>query len=341
MPDHTVASGMERHAVEESAGDSALPAMPDVPEEIALRRLVGPLLQAIHGRRREIVRLRSGGSPFATRPGPSIISGELDGGEEFSFFVKRSTGDGTHPDKRRRDREAQVYERLLQQPGLPVARWYGACPVDALVIEYLDGWDLRYHDIDVWVEAARALARLHVRFAGRQVELRAVPSLLLLDGAYLHDWARRALEALSAGGFDPGRLVAVLEGYDAAAALVAAMPPTLVHNDLAPKNVIATSSPPRTTLVDWELAGIGCPLLDIVHLMHGLQEDDERRVRAAYLDELRGTDLLPAGTEFGRVLAACRLHKSLYRLAHPHLWTARPHLAEEWLRDVERDWEAL
>ena len=50
-----------------------------------------------------------------------------------------------------------------------------------------------------------------------------------------------------------------MDDLSVAADLLAEQPPTLVHNDLAPKNVIADTSanPGRTCIVDWEMAEWG------------------------------------------------------------------------------------
>jgi Ser/Thr protein kinase RdoA (MazF antagonist) len=91
------------------------------------------------------------------------------------------------------------------------------------------------------------LARFHAHFAARAAELRTCEYLLRLDAAYFKAWATRALEIARRHGVQADQVAAVVRGYDGVAATLEAQPPTLVHNDLAPKNVLAdrTARPPR------------------------------------------------------------------------------------------------
>jgi hypothetical protein len=51
---------------------------------------------------------------------------------------------------------------------------------------------------------------------------------------------------------------------------------------------------------------------------------------------LRGTRLLPDDElEFARLLAACELHKSLYRLAHSAMWKLPLERIAQWIADCE------
>ncbi len=287
--------------------------------------------------------LRRSACPFTTLWPTEIIEVELEDGERLSLFAKRLgiDGAGQHPDKRRPDRELLAYERLLGERGIAAPRYYGKRLDEEsgqaeLYLEYIADWDLRYQGLDQWMEAARALARLHRAFAG-QVD--GGDFLLSLDREYLIAWAERAATALERGPAGLGRrLESLLAAHAPVAELLAAQPRTLVHNDLAPKNVLADRSrtPARICLVDWEVAGVGCGLLDLVHLGYGLDESEGRRLLAAYLGELEDAPLLPASpSELERVLAAARLHKALYRLAHSHLWQDDPALAEEWVAEAE------
>src|SRR5262249_28158681 len=140
-------------------------------------------------------------------------------------------------------------------------------------LEHIGDWDLRYQDLEHWFTAARRLAQFHAHFAARAAEVLACEFLLRLEASALSAWAGRAMAAIR--GLSP-ELAAELEGplalHDHVAELLSRQPPTLVHNDLAPKNVLAdrSSHPARICLVDWEMAGVGCGLMDLVVLKHGL-----------------------------------------------------------------------
>jgi hypothetical protein len=97
-----------------------------------------------------------------------------------------------------------------------------------------------------------------------------------------------------------------------------------------------SSHPARVHVLDWELAGFGCGALDIVHLCHGLERDEAEKVWSAYREELVGTDMLPrAASHQRRMLAACKLHKTLYRLAHAGGWSLPLETIEDWVAEVE------
>ena len=149
---------------------------------------------------------------FATLFPAERVSLVLDTGREVSLFVKHMGGEqADYPDKRRRDRETLVYEELLAgDHDLPVARYYGtrlnrATGRREVYLEFVDDWSLKYHGLEHWFAAARALARLHARFATRAPRLAACDFLLRLDEQYLRAWAERALAAVArkSAGFTP------------------------------------------------------------------------------------------------------------------------------------------
>jgi hypothetical protein len=283
---------------------------------------------------------------FRTLYPAEVVSVKLNSGETRRFFVKQ-LGDeqADHPDKQRRDRELRVYGELLRERHLPVPRVYGwdRTPVSGrreLVLEYVDDLTLRHQDLVHWSVAARALGRLHRWFGERREQLGRCDFLLRIDAGYAWSWYDRAVVTVHALDPELGRR---LEKSVAAAGwvtdLLATTPATLVHNDLAPKNIIVdrSSRPARVHLLDWELAGIGCGALDIVHLCHGLERDEAEKVWSAYREELVGTDMLPRpASHQQRMLAACKLHKTLYRLAHAGGWSLPLETIEDWVAEVER-----
>jgi aminoglycoside phosphotransferase (APT) family kinase protein len=271
-------------------------------------------------------------SPFAHRSHAEVVTVVLADGTVRRRFVKWLAPQ-THPDKRRRDREPLVFRRLLdperRERGLPAPRCYGSyrdavSHEHVLVLEHVDGWPLKYHGLEHWATAARELARLHAAFARSGAALRRRDFLLRLDGDYFRAWAARASAAVGARA--PAlrrRVLRVLHDHDAVAERLGAQPPTLVHNDLAPKNVVVerSSDPARICFVDWEMAGVGCGLLDLAHLLHGLAGPDRDAVGCAYWSELARADPAAVATDDReRVLAACDLQNAIFRLAHIAAW---------------------
>ena len=272
-------------------------------------------------------------SPFASRAHAWFIDAQLAGGGELSLLLK-STGDeeATHPDKRERDRERRLYADLLADEALPVPRFHGS-RIDPstgrreLLLERLPGLDLRYCGLDAWELAVRRLAQLHRHFAAAPGRVATCDRLLRLDAGYFLAWAERA-RALAAG------VDSLVERYTPVAELLAAQPATLVHNDLAPKNVVAVTdvAPARIAIVDWEMAGVGCGLIDLVTLTYGLEPDEVARMHEAYAEEVSGSDLELEP----RVVAAAQLHRTLYRLGHCRSWRVTGARVAEWTRDAER-----
>src|SRR5262249_27717806 len=199
-------------------------------------------------------------------------------------------------------------------------------------------WDLRYQGLEHWFTAARRLARLHAHFGARAGRLLSCDFLLRLDGVQMRRWADRALAVLARQSADlAAELAGVVADYGRVCEVIDRQPPTLVHNDLAPKNVLADRArrPARICLVDWEMAGVGCGLLDLVDLKYGLGAADDRALCAAYSGELAGTGLLPASDrELGRLLAACELHRTVYRLAFSEAWGVPPERAARWVAEA-------
>jgi thiamine kinase-like enzyme len=117
-----------------------------------------------------------------------------------------------------------------------------------------------------------------------------------------------------------------------------------VHNDLSPKNVLVDRSaqPPRILFVDWEMAGVGCGALDLVHLKYGFERQDEERMCAEYCGELAEMDFLPSGAaDLNRMLAAADLHKTLYRLACSRKWNLPIGTVATWVSDAQELFERV
>jgi Phosphotransferase enzyme family len=283
-------------------------------------------------------------SRFATLFPADVVTVRLHSGETRSVFVKRlGSEEADHPDKERRDREACVYEQLLDDERLPVPRFYGwEWDADGrrreLYLEYIDDLSLRYQPLDHWLAAARELARLHRWFAERRDRVRPLSFLIRIDEEYVRAWAGRAVDTTSSLSPQLGiRLRHAVEGIAPAGALLARMPPTLVHNDLSPKNAIAVtgSEIQRIAFVDWELAGIGCGILDVVHLAYGLDHDACQRLFDAYWGALEGSSLaVEDRKQRATLIAASELHKTLYRLAHVTTLGSDEDTVRRWLKDA-------
>jgi len=285
-------------------------------------------------------------NPYASISPSEIVRVALAGGSTVPLFLKpMGPFEPGHPDKADWRREGDVYRRLFTDPALPVPASHGCLPAqggspEALLLEYVDAPSLRYQAFPAWRVAARALCRLHLHFASRADELRALPSLLRLDDAYFESWAARAIGVARARSDALGqRLGHAMRGHAAVLQRLRQQPPTLVHNDLAPKNVLVGGDgrgPVR--IVDWEMAGIGPGLLDLAHLLAGLGEDDERGLVEAYLDEAaRAQPGRIVRGDPGSAIAACKVAKGLHRLARSDRWNLSDDAIRQRIDEIERE----
>ncbi len=322
----------------------------DIDESELCDSVAGALAERF-GREVEVVSLIRSPSPYATVFPADIVEARLADGTVSRLFVKYlGSEESAHPDKLGPEREIRLYRDVLVGEGLPVVRFFGApwqprLGRHQLILEHVDDWNLKYHDLPVWYRAAHEVGRLHAWFADRLPVLRDSGVLSRLAGEYVWDWARRAAaEATDRGSELGARVAGVLRRYDVVAATLDAAPATLVHNDLSPKNVVADSSekPPRICLVDWESAGIGSGLLDLTNLSYGLGLEARRRMRDAYRSGLEagGVTASPARELLEQELAS-EAHKALWRLAHCGAWGLSDREAHQFAEEAETALAAL
>ena len=319
--------------------------------DTSLRRTLERLVGETRARSVKIASVTSTPSPFVTLFPAEVLSLTLDDGEQLKLFVKHLGNEQSdHPEKQRRDREIRVYEELLRAPGLPVVTFYGSRRNRTtrryeLYLEYVDDWCLKYHELRHWFDAARRLGDLHAHFATRPELLARCDFLLRFDAAYFSEWAERALVAVGEYAASLAEaLRPIVRRYERVASLLARQPATLVHNDLAPKNIIVDRSrlPSRICLVDWEMAGIGCGLLDLVDLKYGLDEASDEAMCSAYSTSVGDCGLLPERlSERRRLFAACELHKTLYRSAFARSWGVPGDRLAQWVEEAARHWAGI
>lgn len=219
-------------------------------DEAALQGTVEALLTRCLGYSVKIGRLAREPSPFATLFPAEVLSIDFEDGKNMSLFMKHlGEEESDHPEKQCRDREVRVYEELLRDDRLPVARYYGSCWNQTtrrreVFLEYVRDWNLRYHEMEHWFTAARRLARMHAHFAGRVGKLLTCEFLLQFSGNHFYEWSRRALSVVAEQSAElAAELHSIVNNYPRVVEVLGCQPLTLVHNDLSPKNVIADTQP--------------------------------------------------------------------------------------------------
>src|SRR5207249_4326179 len=141
--------------------------------EAILREHLQAIVPQLCGASSPITAIHRGRSEYSSSYECAIISVQLANGEQFKVFLKDfgfSHIPKTEP-HRRRERELRVYRDLLAgaEAELGTARYYG-CVWDGderngqegrhwLLLEHMEGTEVRYCDFRYWVEAVRWLGR--------------------------------------------------------------------------------------------------------------------------------------------------------------------------------------
>lgn len=299
-------------------------------DEASLHEAVTRILSDHLGRTVAVTGLKRRGSPFATLFPADVLSLEIDGSQQVRLFLKHlGREEEDHPDKLGPRREVDLYASVFQDDTLPVPRCFGAVESPAsgriqLFLEYVDDWNLKYQDLEHWYRAAQELGRMHAWFAARPASIEGCPVLQRLGAEYVWTWAALAAKEADRRDARLGRRVAaLLNDYEPVAAVLEVAEATLVHNDLSPKNVLADRSqdPARIHFIDWESAGLGCGVLDLVNLSYGLDSEARDEMRRSYVCGLTVDGHRSAvPDDLGRLEAAAEAHKALWRLAHCGVW---------------------
>ncbi|HEX4804919.1 MAG TPA: phosphotransferase, partial [Conexibacter sp.] len=174
-------------------------------------------------------------------------------------------------------------------------------------------------DVEAWAAAARWAADLHARFAERPP---SAPPLQRRDAALHRRLLARARDVLGT------RLAPALHAAaEAAIARLDALPPTFIHGELYPANVLVADD--RVAPVDWEMAAVGPGVLDLAALATGWSGEPRAAILAAY------------GAVAPADLAAAELLLALQWLGWADGWEAPPEQRRDWLAEAHAAAERL
>jgi aminoglycoside phosphotransferase (APT) family kinase protein len=286
------------------------------------------LVQAV----REIER-RS--NDLSTKLASEFITLHLDDGTALPLLVKKVIDRSQERRPQPLDSERRIYEDLGRHPAFAAPRYLGTIgETDPwLVLAAVDGWDLRYQGLDRWELAARALGRMHRSFHQDLATLRALNHLSVFDHDHCRVEAQTGYEVATRSHPQvDSHLRAVIADYGDIAAEVGTQPATLVHGDLAPKNILIEGPPGAevTLFIDWEWACIGLGAIDLVDLVNGLETEAAQRLTEAYVDETRGTALPEGDAAIGRALDLAHLQRTMFRLGRSADWNVSAEQVVEW-----------
>jgi Ser/Thr protein kinase RdoA (MazF antagonist) len=298
------------------------------------------LLSLVGSRFGDLGPLRSAtGEPngFATKASSLFVTLTFPDSKLELFIKKATAASSRRPDPP--DLEVRLYAALQGDESFAAPTFVGPIEGDEpyLVLLRVPGWDLRYRDLELWHGATAALGRMHATYAGRVRDPEYLPFLPRQDRD------RNLAEAEVA--FDVVRrhhphvvdvLVDVKRGYEDIAGELAREPWTLVHGDLAPKNVLidATRDPANALFVDWEWAAVGPGLTDLADLINGLDPPTGESLFRAYVAEARGSALPASEGDIERSMQLALLHRTIFRLARSVDWEVEPERVRQWAREA-------
>lgn len=290
----------------------------------------------------------------------------LDDGSRFALVFKdlgrEATGSGARWVKPARvtdpSREAWVYRTLLPGMRLGAPSLWAAVTDPAagrhwLFLERVSGVPLvQVGDRAIWHWVARWLGRFHAR---APIPCPEAGPLIRHDREYHRGWMSRALvvaeeEARSGVGDrraaleNLARLRALAPMHERAVEVALSMRPTFIHGEFYPSNIVVERRRPRAIHpVDWEMAALGPPLLDLAALLSGRWGPDDRDgMLMAYRDgTLAAGASCPPLDEFLRGLAACRLLQAVQWQGWARSWEPPEGHRNDWLEEAERCAEEL
>ena len=228
--------------------------------------------------------------------------------------------------------EVTAYEQVLRPRKLDVPTYHGTlakpeCGGRWLLLDAVDGVPLwQVGELEAWEQAARWLAGLHASGTpARELELMAY------GAEYFEPWMGRAV-----GRSDAPALAALAVHWQRVVERLLDWPPTTVHGDFYPSNVLVEhrSPRPRVLPIDWERAGRGPGLLDLAALSSGRWTVAEReRLALAYHGALAPADR-PSPAELVDALRYFRLFVAVQWLGWSRDWSPPAEHAHDWLGDV-------
>jgi hypothetical protein len=283
-------------------------------DEDLLRERLERLVPAILGESPAIISVQRKRSDYSSSYHSDIITVQFNTGEHLKLFLKnfafsRFLKDGA---KQRRDRERGVYQDLLAGTDLGAAKYYGSVWDESrgtywLLLEFVNGVEARFCEVEYWIAAAGWLGRLQGYFRRHPEHLNACDFLIRHDADFFRLKAKLALSEVSPISIPlAGRLARLLDGYEWIVDVMASQPRTLAHGHFRPCNILVdvNADPVRICPVDWEQAAIGSALYDLALISDGFEPSILDLFLDAYRQEALGHGVVvPDRDELRRVVS--------------------------------------
>lgn len=269
-----------------------------------------------------IVSLESAPFEKATSFPAWVLSVELSSGEKRRFYLKDFSHSRLPKDHlaQRRWRETRVYQELLDDKLLGTARyidkiWEPALERYWLLIEYIDGVELRSLGLAAWLQAAGWLGRFHGHYLPATNHLSGRQYLVQHDFDFFWGKATQARKAVAAFPADLAQdLEVALRDYERVIEVMLCQPRSLVHGSYRPQNILLNGSS-RVCPIDWELAAYGALPYDLAFILDGFRPPELTLMLNAYRQEAVANGVsLPEDDALLFAISCFRLHKILKSL---------------------------
>ena len=273
-----------------------------------------------------IISIQRKRSDYSSSYHSDIITAQLNTGERLKLFLKnfgstRFLKDGA---KQRRERERGVYQEILAGTDLGAAKYYGSVWDESrgiywLLLEFVNGTEVRFCELEYWIAAAGWLGRLQGYFMRHTDYLSACDFLARHDADFFRLKAKLALNEVSQISIPlAGRIASILDRYDWIVDVMASQPRTLAHGHYRPCNIVVdvNAEPVRICPVDWEQAAIGSALYDLALISDGFEPPALDLLLDAYRQEAMEHGVaVPDREELRRVVACFRLFMAINLLS--------------------------
>src|SRR5262245_18568162 len=261
-------------------------------------------------------------SDYSSSYPSDIITVRLNTGERLKLFLKNFSTSRVPKDgaKQRRDSERGVYQDLLAGIDLGTAKYYGSVWDESqgtfwLLLEFVNGTEVRFCELEYWIAAAGWLGRLQAYCTRHSDRLSACDFLIRHDADFFWLTADVALRDVSQISIPiAGRLASILDRYDWIVDVMASQPRTLAHGHFRPCNIVAdvNAEPVRICPVDWEQAAIGSALYDLALISDGFEPPALDLLLDAYRREaMEQSVAVPDREELRRVVACFRFFMAI------------------------------
>jgi Ser/Thr protein kinase RdoA (MazF antagonist) len=247
-------------------------------------------------------------------------------------------------------REIIVYRELLPHLSLGAPRCYGAVAEASrgrywLLLEKAPGSDLaRSGNFAIWASTAQWLAAAHQTLTAAFSQCTQRQRLMRYDYDCFSNWIDNAERSLrrpqraGGGAVEPWEIAWLVERSRAAARLASSLPPSLIHGDFYPSNVLISEAAPqlRICTLDWETAGIGPALLDLAALVSGSWNEQQRAELSSYYFDAEAETAAPPAGKIDQLMAlrCCRLMLARKWIGWSPQWQPPTEHRHDWLAEA-------